>query len=88
VQFLVDAKGFVYAILTLFGLVPLIVLCVNYVSFQTGRMNATDFIQKGTEAAVDIATPWWVPLIVGGGTVGAIILIVLVVLFGKGILNV
>jgi hypothetical protein len=82
-----DIGDLIALILGLPTLVVLLILGIGSVLVSTGHMNVTDYTQQWGQTVADLVTPWWVGLVVGGGTVGAIILIVLVVLFGKGILD-
>jgi hypothetical protein len=82
-----DIGGLITLILGLPTLVALLILGIGSVLVSTGHMNVTDYTQQWGQAVGDLVTPWWVGLVVGGGTVGVIVLIVLVVLFGKGVLD-
>jgi hypothetical protein len=62
--------------------VALAVLAFNSVLVSTGRMNVTDYSQQWGQAVVDLATPWWVPLL-EWGVPGAIVFIAVIVIFGK-----
>jgi len=62
--------------------VALVVLAFKSVLVSTGRMNITDYSQQWGQTVVDLVTPWWVPLL-EWGTVGAIIFIAIILIFGK-----
>jgi hypothetical protein len=82
-----NIEAIIGLILGLPTLIALLALGINSVMVSTGHMNMTDYAQQWGQTAVDLVTPWWLHLVVGGGTVGAIVLVALAVLFGPGVLE-
>lgn len=69
-------------ILGLPTVIVFISLAINTVAVSTGAMNMTDYSQQWGQTVVDLVTPWWVPLL-ALGVPGVIILIVIILIFGK-----
>jgi hypothetical protein len=81
-----DASGLIVLILGLPTLVALFFLGINSMLVLTGSMNVSDYSQQWGQTVVDLVTPWWLPLM-SLGIIGVIALVVLVFLFGKGVLD-
>jgi len=82
-----DIDELIALVFGLSTLVALLILGVSSVLVSTGHINMTDYAQQWGQTAVDLVTPWWLPLVVGGGAAGVIMLIILAVLFGRGVLE-
>jgi len=82
-----DIGDLITLILSLPTLFALLVLGIGSVLVSTGHMNVTEYAEQWGQTAVDLVTPWWVPLVVGGGIVGVIVVIALAVLFGSEVLE-
>jgi len=70
--------------------VALLLVAANIPKFTTNSAqntaNVANYTQQVTQALVEYSLPWWLPLL-GFGAIGVIAPIVLVAIFGRGVLE-
>ena len=81
-QFSMEIKGIVGLFFAVLAAVPLVYLGISAMQYGMGAINATTFSDRFGQAVVDVVTPWWVPIL-EWGVPGAVIFIVVVLIFGK-----
>ena len=80
-----DINFVIGLILGLPTMITLLILAVNTIFVSTGHMNITEYLKRWEETVVNLVTPWWVSLL-EWGVLGAIIFIVIILVFGKKVL--
>ena len=80
-----DINFVIGLILCLPTMVTLLILAVNTISVSIGHMNMTEYLKRWEETIVNLITPWWASLL-EWGVPGAIIFIVIILVFGKKVL--
>jgi len=80
-----DINFVIGLILSLHTMITLLILAVDTIFVSTGHMNMTEYLKRWEEIVVNLVTPWWVSLL-EWGVLGAIIFIVIILVFGKKVL--
>ena len=80
-----DINFVIGLILGLPTMITLLILAVNTIFVSTGHMNITEYLKRWEETVVNLVTPRWISLL-EWGVLGAIIFIVIILVFGKKVL--